>query len=327
MKQAFSLEQALSFPFSAPHRGAFFWQFGLCYALLFLALFGLIGLLSWGHFADWIRAVEQLDRGPEPTAGEVGNLFAAYAGRILPWGLLGALGSWTLWAMFEAASQRRYIWGQAFSLRLGADEGRLMAVGLLWGLGGFLLLALPILVLSVGTIGAVLEGGATQDPDVLGMQLAGVIFGSMAVMLLLGPVYIFFATRLAPCFALTVKEKRVRFFDAWHVSRGRFWPILLAYVILAVGSTFVMQLIMGLAQAVMFPMFLSMVSAAETADESEILAIFTSPGFLVSMGVLYFLMLFVQGIVQHVVGAPAALAARHDPRNDFGDAARVDMFS
>lgn len=92
-----------------------------------------------------------------------------------------------------------------------------------------------------------------------------------------------------------------------------FWPILLAYAILAVGSTFVMQLIMG--------------PAAETADGSEILPIFTSPGFLVSMGVLCFLMLFVQGIVQHVVGAPAALAARHDPRNDFGDAARVDMFS
>lgn len=45
------------------------------------------------------------------------------------------------------------------------------------------------------------------------------------------------------------------------------------------------------------------------------------------MSIIYFALLFVQGLTQHFVGAPAALAAWHDPHNDLGDAERVDVFA
>ena len=145
-------------------------------------------------------------------------------------------------------------------------------------------------------------------------------------MFLLFFVYVFVATRLSPCFGLTVKEREIRFFDAWALSRGRFWPILGAYVIILIVVTVISQIVSAMAQLVMMPLMMTLPASGDVTG-GEVAAIFHSPAFLIPMGLIYFVLLFVQGLTQHFAGAPASLAARHDPRNDLAETERVDIFS
>jgi hypothetical protein len=150
--------------------------------------------------------------------------------------------------------------------------------------------------------------------------------GGFGLALLLFPVYVFFATRLAPCFGLTVKDKKIAFFDAWNVSRGRFWPILGAYLVLAIASSILSQVIGAIAQLLVMPGMMEFSNVADNGSFEEVGAFLTSPGFLISAGIYLFIVLFMQGLVQHVVGGPAAFAARHDPRGGVEENAQVDVF-
>lgn len=325
MIRGFTFERALSWPFTAPHAGSFPWIFGLAYALSMLALLAVVGFFSFGNISEWIQTVEALEGSPDPEVGMavVGNFFW----RMLPWALIGTVLFWALWAMFETASQRRYIWGQGFSLGFGADEMRMMVVGLLYGLMGFVLIGVPVLLVMGSTFWTLFS--EIDNPGVLNStefeeRVVLQVFGMFGLMLVLFPVYVFFATRLAPCFGLTVMSKRIRFLDAWAVSRGRFWPILGAYVILAVAGGVLGQIVSGIGQAIMMPVMLDAMEGG--TFENDPASLFTSPQMLLAFGAFYFIALFVQGVMQHIVGGPAAYAARHDPAGGVEEAGRVDVF-
>ncbi|MFN7163177.1 MAG: hypothetical protein ACK4P2_00010 [Hyphomonas sp.] len=325
-KSGFSFERALSYPFTAPHLGSFPWLFGAAYAAALIAMLAVIGLFGWRDFAAWVQAIEALEAAGEPSPADVIGLIFGGMSPVLTWGAVAGLGSWVIWAMFETASQRRYIFGRRFSLGFGADELRMMVVGLLWGLMGFVIFFLPVILIFFSTFGLILSAEFEADPEAAAPQIIATVFGMFGLMVLLGPLYIFFATRLAPCFGMTLKEGRIVFFDAWGASRGRFWPIFGAYVILVICAGMISQVISGVMQVMMMPALMAIPSDAGASME-DVQAVLLSPGFLIPMGLLYFLMFFMQGLTQHVAGAPAALAARHDPRNDMDDAARVDSFS
>lgn len=325
-KSGFSFERALSFPFTAPHVRSFPWLFGAAYAGVLIALLAVVGLLGWRDMVAWVQAIEALEaRGGEPSPAEVISLILGGTSPVLVWGGVVSLGSWVIWAMFETASQRRYIFGRGFSLGFGADELRMMVVGLLWGLMGFALLLVPMLLIFGGTFAAILSTEFAGDPEAAAARIIGAVFGGMALLLLTGPVYIFFATRLSPCFGMTVKEGRIVFLGAWGASRGRFWPIFGAYVILVICGAMISQVISGVMQIMMMPALMSVPSGATEIE--DVLSVLASPAFLIPMALLYFLTFFLQGLMQHVAGGPAALAARHDPRNDMDDAVRVGAFN
>lgn len=326
MTNGFSFDRALSYPFKAPHFKSFPWLFALSYAAIFLTLFLVIGLIGWRGVAEWFLAMQQLENDPNPDPGEIFGVIFSVFGQLMPLILVTSLASWAIWAMFEAASQRRYLYGQKFSLGFGGDEVRLMVVGLLWGLLSFVIFLIPG-AMMFGAFGIIL-GSDLNSPmdDATAGRLLLMLGGGSLLMFLFFFVYVFVATRLSPAFALTVKEKEIRFFDAWNVSRGRFWPILGAYVIIVVVASVLSQLVSMVAQLAMMPLLMSL--PQDGAIEGEQLAeFFLSPGFIIPMAIIYFAMLFVQGLIQHVAGAPAALAARHDPRNDLGEVQRVDVFS
>lgn len=326
MTPGFSFDRALTYPFKAPHFKTFPWIYGLAYAGIYVVLFLAIGLLGWQTLAEWFLALQQLENDPDPMPADVfAALFGGF-GRLVPLILLASLVGWVVWAMFETASQRRYIFGAKFSLGFGGDEVRIMVVGLLWALMSLVIFVVPI-VLFVSAFGAL----AGMDPsgqldDQTAARFLGSFFAGFGLMFLFSLLYIFIATRLAPCFGLTVKEKEIRFFDAWNVSRGRFWPILGAYVIIVVVVSVLSQIISAIAQMLMMPFLMSLPVGDELPTE-EMAAIFLSPAFIAPMALIYFGLLFVQGLTQHFIGAPAALAARHDPRNDLGAAEQVDIFS
>lgn len=323
MIRGFTFERALSWPFSAPHIATFPWLFSAAYAAVWLLAIALIGFAASGAMMDWVAAASAADEAQDPELAmqAVGQGIWSLA----PWIGVSILTGWVIWAMFETASQRRYIWGKPFSLGFGRDELNMMVVGLLWGLLGLAIMALPILI-TLGGVWAAIAAAADGLTDAeAGQRIVAPMFGAMGLILLLLPVYAFVATRLAPCFGLTVKDGRIRFFDAWNVSRGRFWAIFGAYVILAFSGAILGQVITGIAQLIIFPSFLSLSNAAENGQ--DVMALLWSPGFLLPMGIFLLISQFLQGLLQHVVGGPAAFAARHDPRGGVEDEAKVDAFS
>jgi len=322
MIRGFTFERALSWPFTAPHAASFPWIFGAAYAVVFIAVFGFITMMGAGDFAEWINLVEAAEGATNPEDGM--DAVLAGFGLLMPWIILSSIVSWVIWAMFETASQRRYIRGERFSLGFGADELRMMVVGLLWSLLGLVIIGVPIFLTMGSTFIALFTDPAgfesSASIEQVGLQVLGIFF----VMLILLPVYTFFATRLAPCFGLTVKEQRIRFFDAWNVSRGRFWPIFGAYAILAVAGSIIGQVIVGIAQTIMMPSALRSVENIESSEELR--ALIFSPAFLVPMSIYFFITLFIQGVLQHAVGGPAAFAVRHDPRGGIEADAQIGAF-
>jgi hypothetical protein len=323
MIQGFTFERALSWPFSAPHVATFPWMFGLAYALIFSVVMGAIAVLSAGDISAWFNALAAADGANDPEAG-LNALFGGFV-PLLPWLGLTILASWVIWAMFETASQRRFVFGQGFSLGFGGDELRMMVVGLLWSILGLVIMAVPTIMMLGGLIAALDAGSQGLSDEEVGAMIIAPMLGAMGLMVLLFPLYIFLATRLAPCFGLTLKEKKIRFFDAWNVSRGRFWPILGAYVILAICGSILVQVITGIAQLLVMQ---AMMDFADTAENGgDMAALMLSPGFLVPVGIYLFIALFVQGLLQHVVGGPAAFAARHDPRGGVEQETQLEAFN
>lgn len=324
MSYGFTFERALSWPFVAPHFSSFPWLFGATYAACYLAVFGLLALIGARDLTEWAAALEAIADTASPDAAA--SLMLGSVRRLLPLALISGLAAWALWAMFETASQRRYIWGQTFSFGFGVDEARMMVVGLLWGLMGVAVFMIPVITVFAGVFSLLSEGVSGAGPDEIEGQILATVFGVFGLMLLVFPLYVFLATRIAPCFGLTVKDKRIRFLKAWSVSRGRFWPILGAYVILAVGGGFAIQMAQGIGQLALMPFFMFGVSGPEPTPE-QMTAYFTSPGFLIPAAIFMYFFLFLQGVLQHAVGAPAALAARFDPEGGVEDIDRIAAFT
>ncbi len=323
MIRGFTFERALSWPFTAPHVASFPWIFGLVYALVYLAAFGAVALLAADDFVALVAAMEAVEGSTNPDAGF--NILFGGLARLIPWMALSGLASWMIWAMFETASQRRYIRGESFSLGFGADEARMMVVGLLWGLIGFALIAGPVLLIMWSALAAVFAGAEGMTDAQVGERILGPMFGAMGLMLLIFPVYVFLATRLAPCFGLTVRERKIRFLDAWNVSRGRFWPILGAYVILAIAGSILGQVITGIVQMIAMPATMNLVSVADRG--ADVRGLILSPAFLLPVAAYFFVVLFVQGVLQHAVGGPAAFAVRHDPRGGIEEESQIETFN
>ncbi len=321
MIRGFTFERALSWPFTAAHAATFPWIFAAAYALVMILVYGVIGLLAADDFVSWFTALEAADASNDPDE-QMELAFGGFA-RLLPWSLLYGLASWIIWAMFETASQRRYIRDEKFSLGFGADEVRMMVVGLLWFVMGLVVIGLPLVLTMGGIFYQLLTDPIGFETNANSQQVALQVLGSFVVLLFIFPFYVFLATRLAPSFGLTVQARQVRFFDAWNVSRGRFWPILGAFVILAVAGNIIGQVLSGIVQTLMTPVLIDL---ANGVDGDDLRTVILSPRFLVPMSLYGFVILFLQGLIQHFIGGPAAFAVRHDPRGGVEEQARIGAF-
>jgi hypothetical protein len=164
--------------------------------------------------------------------------------------------------------------------------------------------------------------GLSEEKSVERLLLTiGSVFG---LMLIFFPIYAFFATRLAPCFAMTIKDRKIVFFDAWNVSRGRFWPILGAFLIISIAGGIAASVLGQILQALLMATTMNSFNTVESGD--DLARIVMSPAFIVPMGIYAALRLALTGLLQHVTGAPAAFAARHDPRGGVDDAANISIF-
>jgi hypothetical protein len=175
--------------------------------------------LSW--YSQVLGAAASNDTGSIESMGlPTGLGILALTG--LVWTFFFAL----LYASFEAACLRWMVRGETggfMGLTLGADTWRVYSGYWLWFLlyMGFSM-AMGIVVI---TIVGVLTVASSGDP-------AAMTSGMIAGYVLQYATLAYFATRFAPAAATSIARRKFSFFDAWKVTKGRFWALFGAFFVL-----------------------------------------------------------------------------------------------
>ena len=112
-----------------------------------------------------------------------------------------------------------------FYLRLGVDELRLLGTVIVVFLGGYLAatVASVIVTMVVVLLGRLVLGD-------LGAGLAAIVS-----LIAIFCVILWAGVRISPCGPLTLYRKQVVIGPAWRLTRGAFWRLLGAYLLLAVA--------------------------------------------------------------------------------------------
>lgn len=203
------------------------------------------------------------------------------------------------WCLFEAASQRRYVRGERFRLAIGADEGRLAIVGMIW----FALLIAGYFALIFGAaIPGLIVG-------LIAGAAAGVIIGVLMFLAGLGVALWLFA-RLSPAGSLTIRDQQIRFFEAWSLTRGHGGAMAMSYFILFAGFL----LAMAVGYAVMILVALALLAPAMEASPGSADAVFAAmrqPRFWIPVALAMLPLGLIYGAFVHAMGGPAAWLVRH----------------
>lgn len=279
----------------------FIWKFALSYGvggtLLYLILFW-----SWMPLFSVMMSPELYDDPNmmnDAMMGQIGRILVGYA-----FALVGGL---VLWAAFEAASQRRYMRGEGFNLRLGADEGRLLVVALAF-FGLFLASYVFFAVLMAVVMGIVLASAGSDGGGFAALLMFPLMLAYFAAFLIL-------AVRFSPAAALTIRDRKIRITSAWRVSRGKAWTIfgswVLLYVLMYVVMIVIYLIIFAIAFAAIMPAMMN--AQANGADPAEVMAALLSPAAMTAVMIGLFLLCSAMAVCLHAFDGPAALAAKNDP--------------
>jgi hypothetical protein len=272
------------FAFAKRERGGVLTGATIAYIVMLLVMLGVFCVLNWRGMIDYTNWIVSFSQGYDPTNPSAVPPPPASVVALFPAYLLLTFLSYVLLAAYEAACLRWMIRGETgglFGLTLGADTWRVYAGYWMW----FLLLILVYVIcfvvagVFVGSIFAIGSAGDTNAMTSLGL-VAPVLF----LVVLLGLV--FFAVRLAPAAATSIARKKFAFFDAWTVTKGRFWALLgsfvllwLMYVVAVIVLTFGIGIAVGMGGA----------SGAydPNASPEEAMAVFSRPQVLVPVLVIY----------------------------------------
>ncbi len=198
-------------------------------SLLSFGLFVVLNLAALSDYASWYVGVMQSSAG-----GVVDQAILTPPASVIALGPLMFLFQvfyYILLAAYEAACLRWLIKGEQkgfFGFSFGADTWRVYLTYWIWF---FLAVACGILFLIVfgGMIGSMFAIGAAGGDT---SSLGGVALALPLVFLLVLAAMTYVGVRLAPAAATSVARNRFAFLDAWKVTRGRFWGLLGAFVLL-----------------------------------------------------------------------------------------------
>lgn len=283
----------------------------VAYLLGTLLIAAIVVAGAWGQLEPlmgwYFDVMRSASSGVEPPDPPMPQLFG-----LLPWYGLSLLLGLIWFAAYEAACLRWMVRGERGGLlgfSFGADTWRVLAVYLVW------------FVLVIGVVAAVTALYLALNAfSGLGAaaQIVAMVLGALAPLAVCALV-IWGAVRLSPAAAASIAARRFAFGQAWSATRGRFWPLLGAFVILAGGylgfSLLISVLRLPLAHA-MYPVM------REAMGSGDMGAVFTALGesfaspLVIAIIALYVLASMALACVLYVcwfgVNARAAQAALED---------------
>lgn len=252
-------------------------------------------------FGRFMGASTQGTMTPEALTGFLIGEAIAISGAILIAAIMGAGVYRAILRPAEAPLTR---------LRLGGDELRLVLLSVIMGVVFTVLtiaLAIPVAILGVAIgVGAGMgQGGAEPNAG----AMVGIVLVVLLGYLLIIAGLVFFAVRLSLAGVMTFAERRLRVFESWRLTKGRFWRLLGCYGLAVVLMLPIYMVMMTLYFAITFAFSGGDVGRAmgEIAQpDMTSLAAYFSPA-----RVVYFLLAgALGGVLNAVMYAPAAAVYR-----------------
>jgi hypothetical protein len=219
---------ATFFAFRKREKGGVLTSTTIAFVILAALLIAAFAALFWSSFGPIVTWYGQI------IAASATNDTAAIQQAGIPEGFFSFIGGLLLWlfpfyilcAAYEAACLRWMIHGETqgvMGFSLGAQTWRVWCCYWMW----FLLNIAFSIVMSIlmGVTMGALAVGSGGDSTTATWSMLGFYLFQYAVM-------IYFAVRFAPGAATTIARRKFSFFDAWTVTKGRFWALLGSFFIL-----------------------------------------------------------------------------------------------
>lgn len=284
--------------------------------VLMALIIALFVAFNWAFFGQLIEVVRSGQS--QPMDDEQGARFA--------FGLLGIVVSVFLFlipfylvlAAYEAACLRWMIRGEApglFGITFNHDTWRVYGVYWCWLIAQFAvsmavsMLTMPIMFMMMGDM--VAAGSEPTSPEWWNLQMR-----MQSLSLLQYIPLAFIGIRLGPAAATSIARKRFSFFDAWVVTRDRFWALLGSYVLLWFVCGLLVTVLVGGFWAYMAGDALSELIRAPTADHTETLSqilerVWTTQGLIWAGGTYAanIAIYLVYALMSYGINSRAALAA------------------
>lgn len=316
--EQFSFNSALMH-FNRTHGpSGFLWKYILGYVI---GIGLLLGVMGYVMYSIWSPAIENL----HAYSTDPQTLSNAQTEQMLVQHALVLTASIPVFlffqAIFEAAALRHYMRDEGFSLRIGADELRVFSVYLLWGLFG-LIGTIAFMIISTIVSGVILGSAfLMRDSFIAPFAFLPVL---LSYLIFIG-LFFYFGIRLAPASAITVRDRRIAFFDGFAATKNRFWKMLGAYLVLMVifyAINFAFNLAIGAAMA---GMMLTNAEIFETDDPEAFLSLIFSPAMIVMTVAVAVFYVALQAFTHFAFLGIASKAARTDPTWK-GNTKTADLF-
>ncbi|MEE9346668.1 MAG: hypothetical protein V3U82_00640 [Robiginitomaculum sp.] len=192
---------------------------------------------AYGQYLIWLTDYMAMIMGGGLPDGDTFSTLKPVLKSIWPSYLLLTIGMWATWIMGEAALHRKTLLGTEYSGRpiaLGGDEFKVFLAQL--GVFG--------IFMAITFLGSIAMGFITVAMGAISSALAA-IFVLIGTLVMLGAI-IYYPMRLLPAAGLSVLKGEPRLRSALAVSKGKFWPIFGAYLVVMLGGSIVMNIIMSL---------------------------------------------------------------------------------
>ncbi|MBL8551055.1 MAG: hypothetical protein JNJ73_13800 [Hyphomonadaceae bacterium] len=274
------------------------------YLVIVLVVFGAFGLVFARSIGDYFTWAMQMSGDPSAVTMPPASVMTLIPGYIL---LLLVI--YIVLAAYEAAVLRWLVRGETggfLGFTLGADTWRIYFGYWIWF---FVLIGLYVGVFLVAFIAGF--AGAQADPGLA--AIAGVLAGIIGLC-----AFLWIGIRLAPASATTVALNRFAFFNAWTVTRGRFWSLFGSFFLLFVLYIVAICVISGLGTSLLLGGTLSrLASQGDKVDPAAAFAMLATPNMIIGMVVLYGAIIVVATVFWNGllgVNARAAMVAKAEGR-------------
>lgn len=325
-------KQALNatfFAFRKREKGGVLTMTSIAFVVICVVACALFVALNLGAITDVMNWYANIitTAASNPDAAPTPEMFTPPASVITLWLLMFPFQVliYVIVAAYEAACLKWMIRGETgglFGFSFGADTWRVYLTYWIWFvLQNVVAFALFFIVFG-SAIGSMVAIGASggDAPDLGTLGTMGAVIPILLLVLCI--VWLWVAVRLAPAAATSVARQRFAFFEAWNVTKGRFWALFGAFLLLNVMATVAFcMLYFALAMAIAFGVMGQVGAMSDAPTPEQVGALLTQPSVLIP-SVLVVLVgaigSFVYVVATFGVGARAAALALDEGRITVG---------